>query len=200
MQAFFIPPNPIIPPNPVIPANPLRLASWDGGAWSSVLSSGGIVPTLTGGQFSVTFTATITPQVSALGGTVFAFVTSFGFVGFGPPVDNGVLNVAKAGRAIPLKWHLYDLGGNPVTDLSSAGVDVTSVLLRCSDLAADAEAVEEYAAGGSALQNLGNGAYQFNWATSQGFAGTCRRLRLDLGERNPDGSPYYRTADFQFIR
>ncbi|MBA2721163.1 MAG: hypothetical protein H0U52_18265 [Chloroflexi bacterium] len=31
-------------------------------------------------------------------------------------------------------------------------------------------------------------------------AGTCRRLRLNLGEGNPDGTPHYRTADFQCTR
>jgi hypothetical protein len=155
---------------------------------------------LTSGTFSVSFTNTSTPQVSALSGTVFSFVTSFGFAGFAAPVDNGLLNVAKAGRAIPLKWRLYDLGGNPVTNLSASDVHVTSVLLRCSDLAAGTDVVDEYATGASALQDLGGGAYQFNWATSQSFAGTCRRLRVDLGEQNPDGTPYYRTADFQFTR
>jgi hypothetical protein len=47
---------------------------------------------------------------------------------------------------------------------------------------------------------LGDGAYQLNWVTSQTFAGTCRRLRLDLGEQNPDGTSFYRTADFGFTR
>jgi hypothetical protein len=47
---------------------------------------------------------------------------------------------------------------------------------------------------------LGGGAYRLNWATSKAFVGTCQRLRLDLGERNPDGSAFYRTADFQFTK
>ena len=25
-------------------------------------------------------------------------------------------------------------------------------------------------------------------------------LRLDLGEQNPDGTPFYRTADFNFVK
>jgi len=44
------------------------------------------------------------------------------------------------------------------------------------------------------------GAYQLNWATSKAFAGSCRRLRLDLGEQTPDGTPFYRSADFQLIK
>jgi len=149
-------------------------------------------------SFSVTFTSTSTPKVTELSGTVFAFVASFGLVGFESPVDKGTLNVAKAGRVIPLKWRLYDLGGNPVTDLST--VHVTSVPLSCAAMAEGTDAVEEYATGASGLQNGGDGAYQFNWATSKSFAGTCRRLRLDLGEKNPNGTPFYRTADFSFIK
>ena len=44
------------------------------------------------------------------------------------------------------------------------------------------------------------GAYQLNWATAKAFAGTCRRLRLDLGEKHPDGTRFYRTADFRFTK
>src|SRR5262249_27758950 len=120
--------------------------------------------------------------------------------GFEPPVDNDALNVAKAGRAIPLKWRLYDLGGNPVTDLALTAGHLTSVSVACAALTQPPNAVEEYATGASGLPTLGDGASQLNWATSKTFAGTCRRLRLDLGEQNPDGTPFYRTADFSFIK
>src|SRR5262245_39413018 len=208
LQAHFLPPDPILPPNPVLapnpvlPPNPVRLAYYDGANWSAVLDSDGDPPAYVSAtnSFSVAFTATSTPQVTALSGTVFAFVASYGLVGFAPPVVNDALNVAKAGRAIPLKWRLYDLGGNPVTDLAPTAVHVTSVSVACSDLTEGPDAVEEYATGASGLQNLGDGAYQLNWATSEAFAGTCRRLRLDLGEQNPDGTPFYRTADFSFVK
>jgi hypothetical protein len=83
---------------------------------------------------SVNFTSTSTPQVTALGGTVFAFVTSYEFVGFAAPVANAALNVAKGGQAIPLKRQLFDLGGNPVTDLAPATVMLTSVSIACAAL------------------------------------------------------------------
>lgn len=95
---------------------------------------------------------------------------------------------------------VFDLGNNPVVDLAPASVAVTSVAMDCGALSGGADAVEAYAAGASGLQNLGDGYYQFNWATLKSYAGTCRRLRLDLGERNPDGTPFYRTADFSFTR
>jgi hypothetical protein len=203
LQASFYPPTPIFPPDPISPGDPItpgdpvRLAYWDGARWSAVFNSDGSVPLLSGAnRFAVNFGAASTPQVTALDGTVFAVVASFGMVGFEAPVDNGALNLANAGRAIPLKFRLYDLGGNPVADLAAA--HLSSVPLSCTALNEGIDAVEEYAAGASGLQNLGGGAYQINWGTSKAFAGSCRRLRLDLGEKHPDGTPFYRTADFRF--
>jgi hypothetical protein len=208
VQARFVPPNPIVPPNPtlpnpppIVPPNPIRLVYFDGAAWAPVKTSGGAAVLASGDKrFAVTFSASSTPQVTQLTGTVFATVPSYGFVGFQQPVDNGVLNVARAGRAIPLKWRVYDLGNNQVANLSPAVVQVTSVAMNCSSgsVASDAIQEAEYATGASGLQNHGGGAYQLNWATPGGYAGTCRQLRLDLGERNPDGTPFFRTASFQF--
>ena len=113
----------------------------------------------------------------------------YDFVGFERPVDNGALNVAKAGRAIPLKWRLLDANGEPVTGLSS--VRVTVAALAC-DLGTTQDLVEEYASGESGLQNLGDGHYQLNWKTPNSYANSCKTLRLDLGE----GSA--RTAQFRF--
>ena len=50
------------------------------------------------------------------------------------------------------------------------------------------------AAGASGLQNLGDGNYQLNWKSPTSYAGSCKRLRLDLG----DGSSH--TADFKFTK
>jgi hypothetical protein len=109
-----------------------------------------------------------------------SFSTSYNFVGFAKPVENnGVLNVAKAGQAIPLKWRLLDANGLPVTNLTSVNVSVGS--LSC-DADASTGAVEEYASGSSGLQNLGDGYYQFNWKTPTTYANSCRTMRLSLGE------------------
>jgi hypothetical protein len=202
-----LPPNPVVPPNPVLPPNPVRLAYWVNDAWAPVFSvfapSGPpIVPAYDSvtHQISVTFAAASLPAVTELNGTVFALITSFYFRGFGAPVDAGALNVAKAGRAIPLKWQIFDATVEPVTDLPPSLVKIGSIAIPCTGTGQPSDEVEEYATGASGLQNLGQGKYQINWNTSKSYAGTCRRLRLDLGERNPDGTPFYRTADFQFTR
>ena len=119
-----------------------------------------------------------------------SYSVGYKFAGFSSPVDNnGMLNVAKAGQAIPLKWRLLDANDAPVTNLSSVGVTVAS--LSCSS-GTTVDEVEEYAAGASGLQNLGDGNYQFNWKTPTNYANSCKTMNLNLGE----GSN--RTALFQF--
>ena len=117
---------------------------------------------------------------------------SFVFTGFASPVNDApTLNLARAGQIIPLKWHLADAFGHPITDLANVIVTVTS--LDCT-AGTTADAIEEYAAGASGLQNLGDGFYQYNWATPKGYARSCRTMSLDLG----DGVAH--TALFQFTK
>ena len=125
------------------------------------------------------------------GGPAVSFA-SWSASGFRAPVDNPpVLNTVKSGRAIPLKWHLSDASGAPVTDLATATVSVQN--LACG-LATTTDAIEQTFAGGSGLQNLGNGDYQLNWKTSSAWSGSCKTMRLDLG-----GGVVVQ-ADFEFFR
>jgi hypothetical protein len=152
--------------------------------------------TLTGGtSLGVgTFTATCSGAVDNAGNAgntaVVNYSVAFQFTGFLAPVDNSpVMNIAKAGQTIPLKWRLTDANGNPVLNLS--GVTVIAAPLTC-ETGAGGDSIEEYALSSSGLQNLGDGYYQFNWKTPTGYANTCETLRLDLGE----GAAH--TALFQF--
>jgi len=104
-------------------------------------------------------------------------VRRYDFAGFSSPVDNPtVLNTAKAGQAIPLKWRLTD-NGSPVTDL--AGVTVTAVTRSCTTGVEGTDAIEQYAAGSSGLQNLGDGYYQFNWKSPTSYANSCKTLTIN---------------------
>jgi len=128
------------------------------------------------------------------GQTVNADVAVYQTVGFTAPVDlSGVLNTAKAGQMIPLKWRLLDAAGNPVTDL-----DPASVVLIVSAYACQAgiptDAIETYTSGTTLLQNLGNGYYQLNWKTEKSYANTCKKIILKIGNWTGDGL----TALFQF--
>jgi hypothetical protein len=120
-----------------------------------------------------------------------SYSVAYGFSGFAQPVDANARNVAKAGRTIPLKWRVTDAAGAPITGLTSVGV--TAASLSCS-VGATGDAIEEYASGSSGLQDLGDGYYQFNWATPKSYANSCKTLRLDLG----DGIA--RTATFEFTK
>jgi hypothetical protein len=116
---------------------------------------------------------------------------SYNFSGLSAPVDlPTTLNVAKTGQAIPLKWRLLDATNAPVTTLTTIGVTVAN--LACG--VGTQDLVEEVASGSSGLQNLGDGYYQFNWKSPTTYAGSCKQLRLDLGE----GSSRQEIAYFSF--
>jgi hypothetical protein len=139
------------------------------------------------GSFSVSCNATDDAGNSNSASASYNVVPDF--EGFFQPVDMGNTNVAKAGQTIPLKFTVADANG-PVTDLSSVSASVQGV--SC-DLGDTDDQIEEYAQGASGLQNLGGGAYQFNWATPKSYASSCKTLHLDVG-----GSDH--AADFRFTK
>ena len=167
----------------------------DGGSGPATQSVSADADTSSVGVHTVTLTAL--DNVGNPGSASCTYSVNYAFAGFFSPVDNlPVLNMAKAGQAIPLKWRITDAGGNPVTDLASVNVKVTVASLSCN-AGTTVDVIEEYAAGSSGLQNLGNGYYQFNWKTPTSYANSCKTLRLDLGEGS-DVSPVFHTALFQF--
>jgi hypothetical protein len=114
----------------------------------------------------------------------------YGFGGFSAPVDAPPLvNSAKAGQTIPVKWRITDADGVPISDPASF-VSITSRGSSCT--AADTDVIETYA-GGTGLQYLGDGRWQFNWKTPKAYAGQCRTMRLNLA----DGVST-RVAEFRF--
>jgi len=117
----------------------------------------------------------------------------YNFEGFFSPINNlPVLNNAKAGQAVPVKWRLTDGNGMPIADPASF-TSFTSYIISCDSLSdTSTNAVDEYATGSSGLQYLENGNWQFNWKTSKAYAGQCRTIILNLS----DGSSY--NANFQF--
>jgi hypothetical protein len=116
------------------------------------------------------------------------------FTGFFSPIDNPpVRNTAVAGRVIPVKWRITDANGIGISDPASF-VSLTSGATDCSQ-GAPQDAVEAYA-GGSGLQYLGDGYWQFNWKTPKSYASKCRVMTLNLADS--PGTATNRTANFQF--
>lgn len=139
-----------------------------------------------------TVSCTVTDNAGNQATKTASYTVAYQFGTFSAPIAGGTtLNVAKAGQTIPLKWRLVDAGGQPIISLTTATVSVAT--LSCA-LGTSSDAVEEYTAGASGLQNLGNGYYQYNWKTPKDYAGSCKTLSLDLGE----GLTH--TALFQFTK
>ena len=163
-----------VPPNVTT-----EVAAGTEGTFQIVSVTGGSVQLIVDGQ----------PGRSVNGPTSFAAWT---FEGFSQPVDTlPVVNEVKAGQGVPLRWRLVDDRNNPVTTLESAKIRVAG--LTCSS-GSTTDKLEEVAAGSSGLQNLGNGYYQMAWKTPKDYAGSCKTLRLDLGEG------ITRDAAFRFTR
>ncbi len=162
-----------------------------GVAVEAVLSSSG-GNTLGVGSFTATCSGALDNGGNPGNTAIVHYNVTFLFTGFTSPVDNApIMNIARAGQIIPLKWRITDANGNPITQPTEVAVTATS--LAC-DAGTTGDLIEEYTGGNLGLQNLGNGYYQWNWKTPTGYANSCKTLRLDLGE----GSEH--TALFQFRR
>ncbi|GLX97198.1 PxKF domain-containing protein [Herbidospora sp. NBRC 101105] len=130
----------------------------------------------------------VTPPVTA------TYSVTYVFTGFAAPVKNdGVVNTAKAGQGIQVKWRLTDAAGAPVNGLTTAALTVTAfdctTGLPTGQPAQPAEGAEE-------LQILGNGSYQVVWRTPKSYLDQCLKLHVDLGE----GAAASHTALFHFTR
>ena len=111
--------------------------------------------------------------------------------GFFEPVNNPqVLNRAKAGTAIPVR---FSLGGNhPAPVLASGSPEITSV--SCPKWTSD-DIEQTVSASTSSLQyESATGQYVYTWKTQTNWNGGCRRFRLVL----KDGT--FREAIFRLVR
>jgi mannan endo-1,4-beta-mannosidase len=97
--------------------------------------------------------------------------------GFLAPIDEGFVNVAKAGKAIPVKWRLLDTSGQPVDDAASFR-SLTSEPVRCRSLSGHKDVIESYAKQGSGLTSLGDGRWEIDWQTAGSWRGTCRVMTI----------------------
>jgi hypothetical protein len=115
--------------------------------------------------------------------------------GFFAPVNNKdsfgnyVLNVAKAGSAIPVK---FSLGGDRGLDVVASGYPISGVI-ECSSTATTDAVEQTVTAGASSLSyDSTTSTYRYVWKTAQAWAGTCRQLSVKLA----DGTIH--KASFQF--
>jgi PKD repeat protein len=110
------------------------------------------------------------------------------FTGFDAPVDMStdsilILNTAKAGSNIPIKWHLSDGNGYVSTQTFSLMIDD---LKTCPGSLTDEIEVVDTSSPVSTLTYQGSGAWHYNWKTVKGITG-CKRvyLKYDNGWTSP---------------
>jgi hypothetical protein len=177
-------------------ASPSAGGSVTAGGWFDPGTPVTIEATASSGYTFAGFTGdlagTATPQTLVMGGprTVVAHFV-FTFTGFFPPVDNPpVLNVARAGSAVPVK---FGLGGDRGLSIFASG-SPSSQAIACDSLAPEGAVTETVTAGGSSLSyDPVTSRYTYVWKTDKSWTG-CRELSLAL----IDGSVH--TARFRFTK
>jgi hypothetical protein len=116
----------------------------------------------------------------------------YDFKGFFPPVDNDDLddlNVAKAGRAIPVK---FSLGGDQGLKIFEVGYPKSTPIACPEGESVTADEIATVTAGGSSLSyDATEGQYTYVWKTNKAWTG-CRKLIVKL----VDGTYHY--ANFKF--
>ncbi len=115
-----------------------------------------------------------------------AFEPTYSFMGFLPPVENlPVMNTAKAGQTIPVKWQLVDGAGSYISDLSVV-TGVTFQQVQCSDVSATlTNEVSTTTSGSSGLRyDASTNQFIYTWKTDKSMAGNCYLLTLTLYEFN----------------
>lgn len=118
----------------------------------------------------------------------------YNFLGFNKPVDNlPIVNKAKAGQAIPIKWALKDAAGNYLSDVNTATAYGYGDLPSC---AGTTSSIDEYVNAGSTSLRYDSSANQFilNSKSDSSWAGTCKMFVLKL----LDGTTHL--ATFQFTK
>ncbi len=105
-----------------------------------------------------------------------ALIGPYAFSSYAPPVDAfPILNLMKAGAAVPVK---FSLGGDRGLDILAPG----SPLVRTIDCTStsSSDAIEEtVTAGTSSLSyDASTDLYTYVWKTKKGWRGTCQQLVL----------------------
>jgi hypothetical protein len=141
---------------------------------------------------TVNFTPADSGNYSEASKSVTIVVNPYSFTGFFQPIDNGgVLNSAKAGSTIPVK---FSLGGDKGMDILAQAPTVGPI--KCDPTAATdpLEEVSTATVSGLKYDPTAN-QYIYNWKTSTSYAGTCQQLVVRLA----DGTTV-KSANFKFAK
>lgn len=174
-----------------------------GGASGNAVSFSSATPgscTVTGTTVHLLTAGTCTVRASQAGNENYdaapdedrSFTVLFRFAGFFQPVDNpAVLNKAKAGSAIPIK---FSLGGNQGLDIFQSSAPPSIGKMSCTAGATDAIEQTVTASSSGLTYDVTAGQYIYTWKTQSGYAGSCQKFVVVL----KDGTRH--EAYFQFVR
>jgi len=130
------------------------------------------------------FELTYTPGAPVITG---AGTTSSRLVAWQSPISDTDLNMVKAGSTRPLAFQLFDVLGNPVTNLTFCAnttgrgctapwVNLAYFFANCQTDASPNIDTDISSPGNSGFQNLGGGNYQMNWQTQKSWKGSCANV------------------------
>lgn len=110
------------------------------------------------------------------------FTVKYRFSGFYHPVNMGHwVNLAKAGKTIPVKFRLTDAYGHPISNPASF-VGLVETNVNCTTFNHKPTDWIEFYSTGTGLQYLGNGYWQYNWQIPNGYLNTCRTIRIQFND------------------
>jgi hypothetical protein len=135
---------------------------------------------------STTTTTSTVPTTSTSASTT---VAPCSFTGFFSPVDNApVVNVVKAGAAVPVKFGFCQSGS---LQIFASGAPSSSPHICGTAATAEIESTVTVSTSGLTFDAT-SGRYQYNWKTDKGWAGQCRTLTLNFSNGTN------KTAEFKF--
>lgn len=110
------------------------------------------------------------------------FTAKYKFSGFHNPVDMGNwVNLAKAGKTVPIKFKLTDANGAPVSNPASF-VGMVETNVSCNAYKNKPTDTIEFYSTSTGLQYLGNGNWQYNWQVPNSYKNACLAIRLQFND------------------
>lgn len=162
------------------------------GSCNGPVASGGRVDTSVVGAGS--FTVNSADIAGNDASSTHRYSVQYAFSGFSSPIaPMPMANVIKAGRTVPVKYHLQDAHGAFISDLGSFA-SLASSAVACDAAAPGVEVETTDGAGSTTIRyDIDASQFVYNWKTEHAWAGSCRMLQLTLN----DGTTHLALFEFR---
>jgi hypothetical protein len=190
---FIITVQDTVPPTITVPANITEEATGANGAVVTFLEATAIdavgpvtldYSRVSGSTFPLGTTIVNCTATDAYGNRSsgsFIITVNYDFNGFFKPIDmDGIVNVVKAGSAIPIK---FTLGGDMGLDIFAGGYP-KSFRVAGFEAGSEFDNIEEIVTTGNSGLSYDpvTGQYTYVWKTDKSWAGTCRQLSVKFAD------------------